>query len=664
MGCITMGRVAVGTLFAGLVVVSHAAWAGEPQTEVAITPSHDTWATHDDGLVHGLEATLKVGIEPQACQSTPTYDPCPDAGLVCCPVPGGYSYCSDDGACAATTPSWTAFRKFRSYLRFDLGAVPEGKVVEATLELRAIDKVQNQGGPPKFEAHRLKAIGFDPAICAWDEATLDNTNGTTWSSLPQNTAASPDGTWTFDVTKAVHDWLVDDPDTATVGPEPNCGFMVHDAEFGNGDKALERWVIFHAKEGQASPKLHVTVAHDLDGDGAYSDTDCDEENADIFPGQVESCDQIDNDCDGAVDEENCDAVDNDCDGLIDEGIDLCGPGQACILHTCLKSCQDECTSTFDKTCGPSEAGGWQEYGCGFVDEDPCLDWYPADVCDGDQLCSYGYCAFNCLDDDGCDGFGAKGCEETTPGQWATVTCGEYDGDPCLDWGQVSPCGKGATCTDGACNEDGCLDGCAAPGDKSCQEVGGTFEVLTCWTWTDGNPCLTWGGSESCGPGVACADGVCQGQPPCEQGCDVLYARACDEDGQLVSCGPWDEDPCLEWGDATPCEAGLQCADGACVAAPEPEPEPVPDYGPEPEPEPEPEAAPEPQPEPTADVGQPADVGTDLGATESTGSEDSTSGCACRSAEPPARNALWWLVIFAFLWRRTRRQQRGSPGLKP
>ena len=41
---------------------------------------------------------------------------------------------------------------------------------------------------------------------------------------------------------------------------------------------------------------------DGDGDGVFSDVDCDDSDPAVWPGRVESCDGIDNNCDGQVDE--------------------------------------------------------------------------------------------------------------------------------------------------------------------------------------------------------------------------------------------------------------------------------------------------------------------------------------------------------------------------
>ena len=61
---------------------------------------------------------------------------------------------------------------------------------------------------------------------------------------------------------------------------------------------------------------------DADGDGYYSDEDCDDYNSLIHPGATELCDGFDNDCDNAVDEDVTTSyyADNDSDGFGDPSI--------------------------------------------------------------------------------------------------------------------------------------------------------------------------------------------------------------------------------------------------------------------------------------------------------------------------------------------------------
>jgi hypothetical protein len=49
-------------------------------------------------------------------------------------------------------------------------------------------------------------------------------------------------------------------------------------------------------------KVAVTRSADADGDGTASDTDCDDANSAVYPGVAESCNDVDDDCDGSADE--------------------------------------------------------------------------------------------------------------------------------------------------------------------------------------------------------------------------------------------------------------------------------------------------------------------------------------------------------------------------
>jgi hypothetical protein len=138
-------------------------------------------------------------------------------------------------------------------------------------------------------------------------------------------------------------------------------------------------------DGQVDEDLEVAVHHrDSDGDGhgspggdtvmaicpppgyAPNQDDCDDNNPEVHGGATETCNYLDDDCDGSVDErvrevcgvgmcareaqacgdpssctpgeprpEACNYLDDDCDGEIDEGDALCGAGFACRDGECL-----------------------------------------------------------------------------------------------------------------------------------------------------------------------------------------------------------------------------------------------------------------------------------------------------------------------------------------
>jgi MYXO-CTERM domain-containing protein len=116
-----------------------------------------------------------------------------------------------------------------------------------------------------------------------------------------------------------------------------------------GSFRVEVWAVLD-DELVASDTITVTFYDDADGDGVSEcDSDCDDANADRYPGAEEICDGVDSDCDGTVSDEAdddgdgylaceecddadatalpggvevCDDLDNDCDGDVDED-DVC-----------------------------------------------------------------------------------------------------------------------------------------------------------------------------------------------------------------------------------------------------------------------------------------------------------------------------------------------------
>ncbi len=461
-------------------VISTAYAEGDPSgmEEVTLKPAHDTWATHDDKTVHGTEPILKVGTVPQDCNPDDAKNYCTlkKPALVCCPAKGDEkAFCAEKDTCDTAVPEWTAFRKFRTYIRFNLNGVPKGAVVKAELRMRVGDVTEKQGGPAKVAVTRLKKIGVPNTLCQWAETELNDTNGTTWNSLPQNIFNTSGQVWIYDVTKAVADWLTGNVDKPDGTIDENCGFHLYDPDFGKKDAVIERWVAFSSKEGTHAPELVITIAKDQDKDGATADVDCDDNNDAIHPGAIETCDGIDNDCSGATDDEVCDGVDNDCDGDVDEtsdgGVAPCSDGYVCANHICVKSCKNECAGPYDKKCEWDEVEKrWVIYGCGLADSDPCFDWFAATNCNPGQFCQYGSCSSNCIDL--CDSAGAKQCDKDSLGRWHVSECGDWDSDSCLELKAIEDCKIAATCSDAACNEDGCVDTCADVGAMMCLAGGG------------------------------------------------------------------------------------------------------------------------------------------------------------------------------------------------
>ncbi len=216
----------------------------------------------------------------------------------------------------------------------------------------------------------------------------------------------------------------------------------------------------------------------------------------------------------------------------------CGEGTTCSLGECTETCQDEC-SAGSLRCGE---GGVER--CGAFDADPCLEWSQPSACPEGETCTGGICAADCQHE--CVG-GARQCAEG-----GVRTCGDFDPDLCSEWGPVTPCPANQICSQGQC-QDTCSDECAE-GSRRCS-LGG---VQVCGEY-DGDECREWSEPSPCPEGQSCSSGRCEAQCSDECAADAVRCSA----GGVQRCGSYDADPCLEWGLSTPCPEGSVCSQGRC-----------------------------------------------------------------------------------------------------
>jgi hypothetical protein len=181
--------------------------------------------------------------------------------------------------------------------------------------------------------------------------------------------------------------------------------------------------------------------------------------------------------------ESCDSVDNDCDGVVDDDA-RCEPGKICVRGACVWAC------------------GGVEFPCSddtACDDGLCVE--PACVgvrCETGQTCRGGQCVAPC----------------------EGITCPlqqECRGSICVD-----PC-AGVRCKDGGVCERGvCVGACTCagcPGGKSCDATSGHCVDPGCESRTcaagevcRGGACVDACRDAKCPGGASCAGGRCEGSP--------------------------------------------------------------------------------------------------------------------------------------------------------
>jgi len=314
---------------------------------------------------------------------------------------------------------------------------------------------------------------------------------------------------------------------------------------------------------------------DHDGDGFSASTDCDDADPTVHPGAEEVCNGVDDDCNAFVDEtigggacapaestgacahgtmrcrgtsglvcvpnavaraETCDGVDEDCDGEVDEGF----AGEPCAVSGAAGPCASGRRACRDGV---------------FVCEQTVTA--TAEVCDGvDNDCD------GAVDDDACgDG---RLCAVLSGRATCVLACGDgltRCGDACRDVSSdPESCGGcGIRCAAGErCESGACVPACSAD-----RVLCGTICVDTS---SDRSHCGACG--VACGMGEECCGGVCvdtAGNAEQCGGCCVRCGGSPGCDGACRDVG-WDEAHCGSCFAA--CAPDEECRSGSCLCPPD------------------------------------------------------------------------------------------------
>ncbi len=316
----------------------------------------------------------------------------------------------------------------------------------------------------------------------------------------------------------------------------------------------------------------------------------------------ESCDGVDDDCDGETDEGTCDdgnpCTDDSCAGAagcdhvaLDQGEcmdgnpctvadhcaqgvcegtwvdcddgnpcteDGCTPEGGCTFTPVAAACTDGDPCTLGDHCQDGACVG-EPVACECTSDADCAALEDGDLCNGTLVCDTGAMPYLCVvaPDSPIDcppppGGADALCLEPAcaPASGACSLVPDHQGMPCDDG---DPCSVGDACLDGACvpgTATNCNDGDPCT-DDTCDPTVGCVHALNTGPCDDGDPCtfgdLCQGGACLPGTGIDCGDGNPCTDDSCTpgEGCvHVANAAPCDDDN--------------------PCTLGDHCEGGVCL----------------------------------------------------------------------------------------------------
>jgi MYXO-CTERM domain-containing protein len=186
---------------------------------------------------------------------------------------------------------------------------------------------------------------------------------------------------------------------------------------------------------------------------------------------------------GTSSPESCDNIDNDCNGMTDDGSGLCPPGEVCVTGVCVPPC-------FEGSCAAGETcdatGGCVETACIGV------------TCPPGERCAGGVCV------DGCGGIVCPHGQQCFAGR-------------CADLCDILTCGTDEICVDGECVPTCPCRACAADeicgADGSCTPVGCDITICDPGFYCDAGVCLDACAGAVCPAGQRCEVGNCVAIPP-------------------------------------------------------------------------------------------------------------------------------------------------------